>query len=64
MSPTGSDRARLRALEARLLLRPEVADCALLPVERADGRRGLLAYLVPAVDTDPAALRRRATAAL
>ncbi|MEU4115307.1 MupA/Atu3671 family FMN-dependent luciferase-like monooxygenase [Kitasatospora sp. NPDC028055] len=64
MSPTGSERARLRALEARLLLRPEVADCAVLPVERADGRRGLLAYLVPATDTDPAALRRRATAAL
>ncbi|MFJ4184334.1 MupA/Atu3671 family FMN-dependent luciferase-like monooxygenase [Kitasatospora sp. NPDC089509] len=64
MSPTGPDRARLRALEARLLLRPEVADCALLPVERADRRPGLLAYLVPAVDTDPAALRRRATAAL
>ncbi|MFD7454476.1 SDR family NAD(P)-dependent oxidoreductase, partial [Kitasatospora sp. NPDC059827] len=64
MSPTGSERARLRALEARLLLRPEVADCAVLPVERADGRRGLLAYLVPAADTDPVALRRRATAAL
>ncbi|MEV7597219.1 MupA/Atu3671 family FMN-dependent luciferase-like monooxygenase [Kitasatospora sp. NPDC089797] len=64
MSSTGPDRAGLRALEARLLLRPEVADCALLPVERADGRHGLLAYLVPAVDADPAALRRRATAAL
>ncbi|MFD4530571.1 MupA/Atu3671 family FMN-dependent luciferase-like monooxygenase [Kitasatospora sp. NPDC058397] len=64
MSSTGPDRARLRALEARLLLRPEVADCALLPVERADGRRGLLAYLVPAADTDTAALRRRAAAAL
>ncbi|MER7674110.1 MupA/Atu3671 family FMN-dependent luciferase-like monooxygenase [Kitasatospora sp. NPDC096128] len=64
MSSTGSERARLRALEARLLVRAEVADCALLPVERADGRPGLLAYLVPAADTDPAALRRRAAAAL
>ncbi|MGW7445741.1 MupA/Atu3671 family FMN-dependent luciferase-like monooxygenase [Kitasatospora sp. NPDC054795] len=64
MSPTGPDHGRLRTLEARLLLRPEIADCALLPVERGNGRPGLLAYLVPAVDGDPEALRRRAAAAL
>ncbi|RGD56921.1 amino acid adenylation domain-containing protein [Kitasatospora xanthocidica] len=64
MSPTGPDHGRLRTLEARLLLRPEIADCALLPVEHENGRPGLLAYLVPAVDGDPEALRRRAAAAL
>ncbi|MFG2916972.1 MupA/Atu3671 family FMN-dependent luciferase-like monooxygenase [Kitasatospora sp. NPDC048298] len=64
MSPTGPDHGRLRALEARLLLHPEIADCALLPVEHESGRPGLLAYLVPAVDGDPEALRRRAAAAL
>ncbi|WP_316528609.1 non-ribosomal peptide synthetase/type I polyketide synthase [Kitasatospora brasiliensis] len=64
MSPTGPDHGRLHDLEARLLLRPEIADCALLPVEHDNGRTGLLAYLVPAVDGDPEALRRLAAAAL
>ncbi|MBD0676805.1 hypothetical protein BU198_40475, partial [Streptomyces sp. CBMA156] len=64
MSPTGPDHGRLRALEARLLLHPEIADCALLPLHRDSGRPGLLAYLVPAADGDPEALRRRAAAVL
>ncbi|GAA3025997.1 hypothetical protein GCM10010519_62640 [Streptomyces lactacystinicus] len=64
MSPTGPDHGRLRTLEARLLLRPEIADGALLPVEHGNGRPGLRAYLVPAVDGDPEALRRLAAAAL
>ncbi|MFE4516675.1 SDR family NAD(P)-dependent oxidoreductase, partial [Kitasatospora sp. NPDC056783] len=64
MSPTGPDHGRLRALEARLLLRPEIADCALLPAEHENGRPGLLAYVVPAVDGDPEALRRLTAATL
>ncbi|MFI9329509.1 MupA/Atu3671 family FMN-dependent luciferase-like monooxygenase [Kitasatospora sp. NPDC052868] len=71
MSANGPDRPRLDALEGGLLRHAGLADCALVPgggdgggAGGGVGGGGLTAYLVPADDRDPAALRRLAAAHL